>query len=107
MSPAQAVGSGRTAPASPQLKSFTQVFKGPVGEGALFGSFPPADGAAARNCAFPKLLQAAPAETVAAWQKDRILEDLTAHGTGEIVFGKICRHVLSLSWGRYCFWIMC
>lgn len=94
MPPAQAVGSRCMGLAFPVQKSLTQVFKGQVGEGALFGCSPPADGAAARNAAFPKALQAALAETVAAWQKDGILEDFTAHGTGKVLHGEICRHVL-------------
>lgn len=94
MPPAQAVGSRCAALAFPVQKSFAQVFKGQVGKGALFGCSPPADGAAARNGAFPKALQAALAETVAAWQKDGIFEDFTAHGTGEVLHGEICRHVL-------------
>lgn len=58
----------------------------------LFRGSPPANGTVPENCAFPKVLQAGPAEAVAAREQDGIAEDVAAHGTRQVLFGQLGRH---------------
>ena len=76
----------RFFPASSLKEGLAEVPQGQVGWGALLGGPPSADGTGTGATTIPEALQAGSAEAVAARQQDRILEDVAAHGTRQVIF---------------------
>lgn len=67
-------------------ESVSHVLQGQTHRGLRQGALPPADGALTPGLLLvPELLQAVPAETVAALEHHRVLEDLAANGTGQLL----------------------